>query len=30
MLKAMLTIATASYFWHQLLSLKYDKGVDGI
>ena len=30
MIQAVLTIAFASYFWHQLLSLKYDKGVDGI
>ena len=30
MIQAVLTIAFASYFWHQLLSLEYYKGVSGI
>ena len=30
MTKAVLTIATASYVLHQLLSLEYDKAVDGV
>ena len=30
MIKGMLTIATASYFWHPRLSLEYDKAVDRV
>ena len=30
MIKAVLNIDTASYFWHQRLSLEYDKAVDGV